>query len=342
LISISGKPDLYLRSESEAQQALAEIKRHYLPTDLTGVVIERAEFAEEVSIRAGTGPVKSIRTAKSAVEAMVKGLDRIVQHSVQKGESLWTIARDNNLTVAQLLEMNPQQKGEMLKPGQALNLVKAEPLVTVLVTLTATVEERIPYRTVYEADDSLWRGQQKVQRDGIPGSRQVTYRISKANGTETARDVISETVLSEPVSRIVLAGTKMMVASRDSGGNGILGWPTRGKINSPYGKKRGRKIHSGTDIDGEIGDPIFASGDGVVLEAGWKGRYGKCILLDHGRGLTTLYGHLSQINVVVGQQVSRGDIIGLLGTTGNSTGPHLHFEVRLNGEFQNPMKYLEQ
>ncbi|MCR4440620.1 MAG: M23 family metallopeptidase [Peptococcaceae bacterium] len=342
VLSISGKPDLYLRSENEAKKALEEIKKYYLPGDLTGVEVERTDFAEEVSLRAGTGPVKSVRTAESAVEAMVKGLDRIIQHSVQKGESLWTIARDNNMTVAQLMEMNPEQKSDFLRPGQKLNLVKAEPLLTVLTTVTTTVEEKIPYKTVYEDDDTLWRGQQKVRREGVPGSRKVTYRISKANDVEVSRETLEETILSEPLSRIVLSGTKMMIASRGDGGNGILGWPTRGKINSPFGKKRGRKIHSGTDIDGEIGDPIFAAGDGVVLEAGWKGRYGKCVMIDHGRGLTTLYGHLSLIDVAVGQQVSRGDIIGLLGTTGNSTGPHLHFEVRLNGEFQNPMKYLEQ
>lgn len=341
-IYINDRPMLYLASEEEARKAVEGIKQYYLPAGNSQLTIEQIGFAEDVKITSGEGPASALKTPEEAIEAMVKGLDKIIQHTVKSGESLWTIARDSNMTVAELRVVNPDLKGDLLKPGQKLNLVKAEPLVRVAATVTTTVQEKVLFSTVYENDSSLWRGQQRVKQPGSYGSREVTYRISKTNAVETSRETLMEKILLQPIAQVVTRGTKVMTASRGDGGSGLLGWPTRDKINSPYGKKRGRKIHTGTDIDGEIGDPIYASGSGRVLEAGWKGNYGKCIIIDHGSGLSTLYGHLNSIDVVMGQEIIRGDVIGKLGTTGKSTGPHLHFEVRLNGVHQNPMKYLEQ
>jgi len=340
-ITINGSPKLYLASQDLAQKALEGIKQYYLPKIDGQVSIEQVGFVEDVQVAAGKGSVKAIQTPELAVEAMVKGLDKIVQHPVKNGESLWTIARDNNMTVAELRTANPELKGDYLKLGMKLNLVKAEPLVQVATTLTTTIQEKIPYGTIYENDANLWKGQQSVKQAGTYGSREVTYRIVKTNESEVQRETLVDKLILEPISQVVIKGTKSMVASRGDGGNGILAWPTRDKINSPYGKKRGRSIHTGTDIDGDIGDPIYSAGSGVVLEAGWKGNYGKCIIIDHGNGLSTLYGHLNKINVTMGQTINRGDLIGELGTTGRSTGPHLHFEVRLNGVHQNPLRYLE-
>lgn len=341
-INVNGKPVLYLASEEEAQQVLEGIKQYYLPNSDGQVNVEELGFVEDVQVAAGQGSVTEVRTPAAAVEAMVNGLEKIVQHKVKSGDSLWTIARDNNMTVAELKAVNPQLKGDYIKPDMLLNLVKAEPLVQVSTTFTATVTEKIPYSTIYENDSSLWKGQQRVKQAGTFGSREVTYRITRANEQEVARESLLEKLISEPISQIVIRGTKTMVASRGDGGNGVLGWPTRNTINSPYGKKRGRTIHTGMDIDGDTGDPIYSAGDGVVLEAAWKGNYGRCIIIDHGRGLSTLYGHLSKIGVTIGQSVKRGDLIGQVGSTGKSTGPHLHFEVRLNGVHQNPMRFLEQ
>jgi murein DD-endopeptidase MepM/ murein hydrolase activator NlpD len=339
-ITVNDKPALYLASEEGAQAALELLKKNYLPEG-SNVTVEKIVFNEEVKIVAAEALLWELKTPEKAAEIMMQGLAKASQYTVKNGDSLWTIARDNNMTVAQLKEANPEMKSDFLKIGQKLNLVKAEPLVTVVSIVTTTVEEKIPYPTQYESDSSLWRGQQSVKQEGAYGSREVTYRITKANGVETSRETLAEKVLLQPISRVVVRGTKMMVASRGDGGSGILGWPTRDRITSGYGK-RGREFHTGIDIDGVTGDPVYAAEDGVVLEAGWDGHYGKSIVVDHGRGLTTRYAHLSSIDVSIGQRVSRGSIIGKVGSTGRSTGSHLHFEVRINGEHQNPLRYLER
>lgn len=339
-IRINGNSLLFLSSREEADKALDSIKNHYLPeqTDLT---VENIGFQETVSVEEETTSLKNLKTTDLAMEAMIKGLDKIIQYEIQKGDSLWTIARNNDLSVEELKDMNPQVKGELLKPGQVLNLVKAEPLVTVVSTVVTTVEERVPYKTVYENDSTLWRGQTRVKQEGVDGSREVTYRITKTNDMETGRETVTEKRLLEPVSRIVRQGTKAMVASRGDGGNGVLAWPTRGRITSGYGY-RGREFHTGIDIDGLTGDPIYSAGNGVVIMAGWAGHYGKCIVVDHGNGLATRYGHLNDILVSVGQEVTRGGIIGRMGSTGRSTGSHLHFEVSVNDNHKNPLGYLER
>lgn len=123
-------------------------------------------------------------------------------------------------------------------------------------------------------------------------------------------------------------------------------WAHAGKINNEFGFRRnpfgGRtyEFHAGMDIDGERGDLVVAPGNGTVVEAGWKGGYGNMIEIDHGNGLTTRYGHLSKIEVAQGDSVTRGQLIGQIGSTGRSTGPHLHYELRVNERPINPRFFL--
>jgi murein DD-endopeptidase MepM/ murein hydrolase activator NlpD len=123
-------------------------------------------------------------------------------------------------------------------------------------------------------------------------------------------------------------------------------WAHMGKINNEFGFRRspfgGRtyEFHAGMDIDGERGDQVIAPANGVVTEAGWKGGYGNMIEVDHGNGLTTRYGHLSKIAVQVGDTISRGQLVAFVGSTGRSTGPHLHYELRLNDRPINPRRFL--
>jgi murein DD-endopeptidase MepM/ murein hydrolase activator NlpD len=121
-------------------------------------------------------------------------------------------------------------------------------------------------------------------------------------------------------------------------------WPTRGWITSGYGAVRSwggrRRRHEGIDIAGPRGTPIIAPGDGVITFKGYKGGYGRTLIIDHGYGISTLYGHCSKLYVGEGQRVKRGMIIATVGNTGRSTGPHLHYEVRIDGVAADPMPYI--
>lgn len=127
-------------------------------------------------------------------------------------------------------------------------------------------------------------------------------------------------------------------------GGGMI-WPISGPITSEFGWRThpifgSARFHSGLDIGGDYGMPIHAAASGVVIEAGWIGGYGNTIMIEHGSGIVTLYGHNESLAVSVGQQVSQGEVVAYCGSTGNSTGPHCHFEVRLNGEPVSPWDYL--
>ena len=118
-----------------------------------------------------------------------------------------------------------------------------------------------------------------------------------------------------------------------------LVWPASGPISSPFGYRWGA-LHAGIDIDAGYGARIVAAKAGTVILAGWNGGYGNCVIIDHGGSFTTLYAHQSKMLVSEGQRVSQGQLIGYVGGTGNVTGPHLHFETRVDGTPKNPMNYL--
>ncbi len=145
--------------------------------------------------------------------------------------------------------------------------------------------------------------------------------------------------LTEIIKNLELAATYV---------GGEMMWPVPGqyKITSPFGNRlhpisKQYKMHTGIDISGPKGTPVVAAQTGTVVYANWFGSYGKAIIVDHGGGITTLYAHNDSINVSVGSVVKKGDNIALLGSTGYSTGPHLHFEVRINGEYVEPLTYVK-
>lgn len=139
--------------------------------------------------------------------------------------------------------------------------------------------------------------------------------------------------------------TRPSSSGRRNWGTGRYVTPAEGPITSPYGYRvhpiyGTMRFHSGVDIGAYYGSPILAADGGVVIEAGWIGGYGNTVMIDHGGGYTTLYGHSSQLYVHVGQIVSKGEPIAAVGSTGNSTGPHLHFEVRINGNPVDPLGFI--
>jgi murein DD-endopeptidase MepM/ murein hydrolase activator NlpD len=135
---------------------------------------------------------------------------------------------------------------------------------------------------------------------------------------------------------VYINGLAVMVNAPRGGGRFM--WPTQGYITTFFGENG----HAGIDIAGPLGTPIYAADAGVIVFAGWNGGYGNCIIIDHGNDYQTVYGHLTTYYPQVGQNVRRGQAIGKMGSTGNSTGSHLHFEVQYGGGLVNPLRYLPQ
>ena len=135
---------------------------------------------------------------------------------------------------------------------------------------------------------------------------------------------------------VYINGMAVMVNAPKGGGRFM--WPTQGYISTFFGDGG----HAGIDIAGPLGTPIYAADAGVVIFAGWNGGYGNCVIIDHGNGYQTVYGHFSSFYPQAGQNVRRGQAIGKMGSTGNSTGSHLHFEMHYQGGLVNPLRYLPQ
>jgi murein DD-endopeptidase MepM/ murein hydrolase activator NlpD len=189
--------------------------------------------------------------------------------------------------------------------------------------------------------------QQAILRGELLSSRSklASARASKGNALVITRrqvqDEIDESKSLEAASAALAA--KLRASQTDTapaaGGNGTFAWPVSGPITSPFGMRWGT-LHPGIDIGVPTGTPIHAAGPGTVIWCGWMSGYGNLVMIDHHNGLATLYGHQSRIAASCGQQVATGDVIGYVGCTGFCTGPHLHFEVRLNGTPVDPLGYL--
>ena len=222
-------------------------------------------------------------------------------------------------------------QGRVLEEGRVLEQKVAE---------VAVVEEQ--QRTETEALDKVVAERSQAVKE-VSDARAVKQALvakaenNKETWLEKARQLEDES-----------AGIQAELRGSSGGsvsGSGQMIWPVDGEITSPFGERESPifhtiERHSGIDLGAGEGTPIHAADSGTVVLADWKGGYGKCIIISHGNGIATLYGHQSQLLVSEGQAVRQGQVIGRVGSTGWSTGPHLHFEVRLDGGCVNPMKYL--
>jgi len=188
----------------------------------------------------------------------------------------------------------------------------------------------------------------QVVRDELAASRDtlLAARRLKSSALASARESREEYIaeveaLAAQSAALAAAIRDAQAGSRGSGVPSAAGfiWPVHGPVVSGYGLRWGR-MHEGIDIAAGMGTPIWAAAAGTVIHAGWLGGYGNLVVVDHGDGLATAYAHASAILVAVGQQVAQGETLSLVGSTGNSSGPHLHFEVRVNGSAVDPLLYL--
>ncbi len=355
-ILVNGQPIVYVQNEQDANRVIEKLKLHYISkTDLAEIKgkenarqplpplkknqsrILDVSLGEKVSIQNGEISPNEILTVDQAVNYLLKGTLTEKKYTVKDGDVLGQIAEKHNLKVKQLLKMNPGIKEDSLKIGQQLKVTAYEPIVHVVVHKETYKEEKVPYKKEIIEDKSMAKGETKVKQKGQNGKTAITYVVTEENGNVIKENVQKEEIIKKPVTNIVVKGTKV-VPSR---GSGSFTWPTDGGyISSTMGYRWG-KLHKGIDIARPSNRTIRAVDNGIVVSAGWdNGGYGNMIKIDHRNGFVTIYGHLNSINVSVGQTVSKGADIGVMGATGDATGIHLHFEVYQNGNLKNPLQYL--
>ncbi|WP_202081546.1 M23 family metallopeptidase [Caldalkalibacillus salinus] len=276
--------------------------------------------------------------SEDELETRVKGArsEEKIYH-VQKGDVLGSIASKHDLSLQELLDLNPDlNEDTVLQIDQDIVVVGEEPVLTVETTERLKKEKVIEYETVTEQTSDLYRGERKTKQEGKNGKRLVLFELTKVNGETIRTEEIEEEILEEPVEEIILVGTK----EKPSRGSGKFQWPAiGGTLTSGFGQRWGR-MHKGIDISGVSDRGILASDNGRVEKAEYHSTYGNLIVINHGNGYKTLYAHLSSMSVSVGDVVKKGERIGVMGTTGRSTGMHLHFEVIRNGTSVNPLRYV--
>ena len=225
----------------------------------------------------------------------------------------------------------------------------AEDFVSTLEVVTVntkTYNDSIPFEVIKKESGGYLEGYRRVTKKGIEGTKSVTATITCVNGVETERVILEETVISSPSPQEEIVGTAVVdkkTGNVTGSAQGIFSWPLQRvsgqRITSYWGDGRG---HKAIDIASKKGTKIYAAMGGTVVLATYKSDYGYHVIIDHGDGYSTLYAHASKLNVKVGDVVNTGDVIAFVGSTGQSTGPHLHFEVRIDGVRVNPMGYIKQ
>lgn len=197
--------------------------------------------------------------------------------------------------------------------------------------------------TILELRKSAVEKKQLIEVRKQDRQRVLDTAVSERDTAERAYQELLETSRQiEQMIRRIQSGSQ---GYGPAGGTGAMLWPASGPITSPFGWRTHpifgtSRYHSGIDIGADYGDAVAAADSGVVVFAGWMGGYGKAVIIDHGNGISTLYGHNSELLVSEGQRVRKGETISRVGSTGYSTGPHLHFEVRQDGSPVDPMGYL--
>lgn len=356
-ILIDEKVPVYVKDEAAANQVMKALKLKYVSEEewqqAQQIMNEKeslpplkegekrvvdVRFSKEMTLSQNKVSPKQILSVDDAVNYLTKGTLEEKKYKVKEGDVLGQIANDHDMTLEQLIKLNPGlTEDSLLKIDQELNVTFLQPLVEVIVEKEVFQKETIPFEKEVIEDSSMYKGDTKVKQEGKDGLREVTYKVSEQNGKQTQKVVIDENILQEPVSHVAIKGTKVI----PSRGDGSFAWPAvGGYISSKQGQRWG-KLHKGIDIARPSDRTIKASDNGIVQSAGWSGGYGNKVVINHQNGFETVYAHLSSIDVKVGQTVSKGMKIGVMGSTGNSTGVHLHFEIYKNGNLENPLNYLK-
>ena len=284
------------------------------------------------SLSAGGSAVNKPIIAPGATLPSIAGSTvrtEIVYHEVKPGETIGEIAEKYGISVVSILWANDLSVRSYIRPGDKLKILPVTGLSYVIKsgdtiskiakTYDADAEEIIKFNKLQANGADIKIGEELIIPNGVKPQPVYTYTPPTQKYTQLSN------VAAPPPSVAAPAGS------------GYL-WPTSVRYISQYYGWR----HTGLDIAGPVGTPLYASKSGTVIKSqcGWNGGYGCYIIIDHGGGVQTLYGHASKLYVSYGEQVTQGQTIAAMGSTGRSTGPHIHFEVRINGGRMNPLTYI--
>lgn len=328
-----------LRAEAEAREAEVAELRNRLEALGARLAIEQARLAEAMKVLAHRRELLGNRLR----EIYVRGTPDPVMILMESGSLSQAVATQDTLET--IVRRDTELARSVAEYADDVRTTRDR---------IATVREHVA-----QAEEKAERAAERANeaKEGLEVQRS---RVQSVAGRRSAllgrvrgdREHIEEETrgLQKQSERLAAKIRKAQAASAPSGGSvpstvnrqassqGFI-WPASGTLTSNFGWRWGR-MHEGIDIGAGTGTPISASAAGTVIVAGWNGGYGNLVVIDHGGGVSTAYGHQSAIHVSVGQSVGQGTVIGAVGSTGNSTGPHLHFEVRINGAATDPLPYL--
>ena len=342
---------------SKIKDALNDTLNKYLSMEN----VTEAHFNKNVSYTKGLYLTEYMVNPDTMINTILGNAKENIFYTVEDGDSLSLIAEISGLTMQQLLELNPQiTNPNVCRTGDKILIQKEEPFIDVEYTKTISSETNIPFETITQYDDTLLIGESNVIINGEVGTQKNVTKITYLNGVEISTKTLEPQIIKEPISEVISIGTiepETQTQSYNTDDVAVINSNVQedyqqlqdGQFISPIDSGIGyisdtfisNRNHKGLDISAPYGTPIHASAEGTVISAGWNsGGYGYFVMIDHNNGYTTLYAHMSEVLVTSGQQVFTGETIGKVGSTGNSTGNHLHFEVRYNNVCQNPELYL--
>lgn len=308
-----------------------------------GSGLQSVEIKEKISLANTKADPNKVLDVEEAVKVLTGTKDKPVVYTVKEGDTISSIAQHFGMKSADVMALNPGLEEKYVQIGAELQVTKPEAPLTVRTVETVSEKQPSKPETIVRKSSELPLGKRKVVRPGRDGVKTVDYIVTKENGKVISKQWTGQQVVQESLPEVVYKGTKVApkkkaatVTQKSSGS--MFAWPVSGaRITSSYGHRWGRS-HEGVDLVG--GSTIMAAASGRVVFAGQQSGYGNVVIVDHGNGYRTLYGHMSRISVSNGQSVGQGSKLGVMGNTGRSTGTHLHFEVQKNGVAQNPMNYL--
>ncbi|MDD6990986.1 MAG: peptidoglycan DD-metalloendopeptidase family protein [Oscillospiraceae bacterium] len=306
------------------------------------------EYVDENQIVSESSILQTLTGVESAPE----------YYEVQPGDNLWNIAESKGMTLDELSSCYATYNGQVvedlehqvLRVGTLIQIESEVPYLQVECKKEVTFRKDIPYESITIEDSSLPTGQVVIDTEGHNGEQRSRALVTYREGTAVRKRTLETVIVNEPVSEIIRVGTgtgeDVINYSAPEfiteGGSGDYFWPVDGGyISAHQGDGRG---HKGIDIAAPYGTPIYAAASGTVIDAGtgWNGGYGNCIIIQNDDGNVTVYAHQAELVAEYGDIIEKGQLIGYVGSTGDSSGNHLHFEVRKDGKYYDPELYVSQ